>query len=121
MCLCQEGDVERSRLRHVDMIFRLYLPLYALIKQTNTMKDLQEEMKKLLLDEKAAAFVRKLVREAPVESKGKDSASLDFSRIIARFLSHPDDYHNNRQIKQMETNLMLTLRVKPNDRTVSRN
>ncbi len=38
----------------VDMIFRLYLPLYALLKQTVKHEDLQHAIKKLILDEKAA-------------------------------------------------------------------
>jgi len=47
----------------VDMIFRLYLPLYALLKQTGQHEDLQNSIKKLILDEKAAQFTRNLMHD----------------------------------------------------------
>lgn len=52
-------------MQHVDMLFRLYLPLYALLKQTGQSEEIQTAIKKLLLDDKAATFVRTLMREVP--------------------------------------------------------
>lgn len=40
-----------KQLQHVDMIFRFYLPLYSLLKQTDNADAVQGEIKKLLMDE----------------------------------------------------------------------
>jgi len=48
------------------MLFRFYLPLYSLLKQTGELDAIQTEIKKLLLDEKAASFARNLMREVPM-------------------------------------------------------
>lgn len=54
------------------MVFRLYLPLYSLLKQTNQMEDWQNEIKELMFDEKAAACVRNLMRDVPMrDTNGK--------------------------------------------------
>jgi hypothetical protein len=47
------------------MIFRLYLPLYALLRETDCQEDQQQAIKELLLNEKAAAFVRNLMKGVP--------------------------------------------------------
>ena len=44
------------------MIFRFYLPLYSLLKQTEKHDSIQTEIKKLLMDQKAASFVRKFMK-----------------------------------------------------------
>ena len=62
-CECTADDYKQKQLKHVDMLFRLYLPLFALLKETNSHFEIRNVIKELLLDEKAAAFVRNLVRE----------------------------------------------------------
>ena len=47
------------------MIFRLYLPLYALLRQTDRNEDQQVAIKELLLDVKVATFVRNLMKGVP--------------------------------------------------------
>lgn len=46
----------------VDMLFRLYLPLYALLKQTSKHEELQQAIIKLILDDKASQFTRNLMQ-----------------------------------------------------------
>jgi hypothetical protein len=62
------------------MLFRFYLPLYSLLKQSGELEPIQSEIKKLLLDEKAAAFTRKLMREVPmVDTKGNSNGGTSYS------------------------------------------
>lgn len=102
---------EHRQLQHVDMIFRFYLPLLSLITQTQNMSDLQAEIKKLLLDEHAASFVRNLMRDLPVlNSKGKKiEKHATFSQIVATFIQKPTDIENNKALLRMEQSLELTM------------
>lgn len=107
------------------MIFRFYLPLYSLLKQTGEHEELQSAIKTLLMDEKAASFVRKLMRDMPQRSqkkgKKKPAKQVSYSETIALFLSNPSDVANNRDLILMEQSLELTLNmiVSPNEVTVA--
>lgn len=89
----------RQQLQHVDMIFRLYLPLYALLRQTDRNEDQQVAIKELLLDVKVATFVRNLMKGVPNrDEEGQillDKSESTFSQVIAQFLSSPNDIVNN--------------------------
>lgn len=104
------------------MIFRFHLPLYSLLKQTGEHEEIQSAIKTLLMDEKAASFVRKLMRDMPQRSqrgKKKQAKQVSYSETIALFLSNPGDVANNRDLMLMEQSLELTLNmiVSPNEVT----
>ena len=50
------------------------------------------------MDEKAAAFARKLMRD-----------HHNYSQVVATFLSNPKDLQNNRELKVMEQSLELSI------------
>lgn len=84
------------------MIFRLYLPLYSLLKQTDNATAVQSEIKKLLMDEKASSFVRKLMRDVALEGP-------QYNQVIAAFLANPANIANNKALRQLEAALELTI------------
>lgn len=87
------------------MLFRCYLPLFALLKQTDSHREQASLIKDLLLDERASQFVRDLMSEVP------SLQHLDYSTIVGVFLSDPWNIENNQDLRALEKNLALCLNV----------
>jgi hypothetical protein len=55
------------------------------------------------LDEKAASFTRKLMRQVPmVDDKGNNIGGNSYSQVVATFLHNPTDTANNKELKRLE-------------------
>jgi len=68
------------------------------------MSEHKAEIKKLLMDEQAASFVRNLMRDvAVVDHKGKKMEKHStYSELVAIFISNPVEISNNKGLKRME-------------------
>lgn len=58
--LATRQQMTTARLLEVDLVFRLYLPLYALLQQARKEQNLAEELSSLILDDEVAFCIQQL-------------------------------------------------------------
>lgn len=87
-----------EHLQQIDMLFRFYLPLYALLHQTKSDFDSLNLLNKLLVNPKVVEMIGK---------RCKDN-KINVAAILKEFVTSPSSVSNNKLVIQLQDSLDLT-------------